>query len=67
MFVFTGGGVWSPAVTELDFALIEVLFEFGPFSGGRGPVFPGGPGRPAAGEVGLVVADDVFLMPGNPI
>lgn len=50
MFVFTGGGVWSPTVAELDFAFIEVLFEFGPFGGGRGPVCPG---RPAAGEVGL--------------
>lgn len=50
MFVFTGGGVWSPTVAELDFAFIEVLFEFGPFGGGRGPVCPG---RLAAGEVGL--------------
>lgn len=65
MFVFSGGGVCSPSVAELDVVLIEVLFEFGPFSGGQGPVFPGVPCRPAAGEVGLVVADDVLLKDGH--
>ncbi|GAP54701.1 hypothetical protein AHiyo6_12660 [Arthrobacter sp. Hiyo6] len=65
VFVFAGGGVGPPAVAEFDFALIEVLFEFGPFRGGRGPVFPGGPRGATAGEVGLVVADDVFLEDGH--
>ena len=65
MFVFAGGGVGSPAVSQLDFTLIEVLFEFGPFTVGRRPVFLGGPGLPAPGQVGLLVADDVFLEDGD--
>ncbi|BAS07612.1 hypothetical protein AHiyo4_10340 [Arthrobacter sp. Hiyo4] len=53
--------------TQIDQAQprVEVLFEFGPFRGGRGPLFPGGPGCPTAGEVGTVVADDVFLEDGD--
>ena len=38
-----------------------MLLEFGAFGVGDGPVFLDGAHRASAGEVGLVVADDVFF------
>ncbi len=53
--------VWPAAVSELDLAFVEGLFELCPFLAGRGPVLLGGAKGSPSGEVRLVVADDVFL------
>jgi len=42
MLVLAGRGVRTPALSELDFALVEVDLELVPLRGGDRPVFPGG-------------------------
>ena len=49
------------ASSQLDFALVEVLLEPEPFGLGHGAVLIGGPCPAAAVEVGLVVADEIFV------
>jgi hypothetical protein len=61
VLVRTGGAVWSAAVAEFDLALVEVCLEFAPFGVAGRPVFVIGPQLSAPGEMGLVVADEVFL------
>ena len=61
MLVLARGGIGAPALAEFDFAFIEVLLELVPLSGGRGPILTSRPRRAPAGEMGLVVADDIFL------
>ena len=65
MLVLAGRGVGPAAVAELDLALVEVGLELGPLVVGDGPVLGGGPDLAPAGEVGLVVADDVFVEDGD--
>jgi hypothetical protein len=57
----TRGPVRAAAVAELDLALVEVFLELSPLGAGGGPVLVVGPQRAASGEVGVVVADEVFL------
>ncbi|MFI7114573.1 hypothetical protein ACIBK9_50265 [Nonomuraea sp. NPDC050227] len=61
MLVLAGCSVGSGASAQLDFALIEVFFKVEQFGVGHWAVFVGGPGSAAAVEVGLVVADEVFV------
>jgi hypothetical protein len=65
VFVLAGGDVGAPAVAQIDHAFIEVLFESGPFHGGRRTVFLGRAGGTPPAEVGLVMPDDVFLENGD--
>jgi hypothetical protein len=65
MLVLAGRGVGTTALSELDFAFVEVNLELVPLRGGDRPVFPGGSGGPPTGEVCLVVPDDVFVEDGD--
>jgi len=65
VLVFAGRGVRAPALAEFDLAFVEVLIELGPFGLGHRTVFAGWPGGAPVGQVGLVVADDVFLEDGD--
>lgn len=65
VFVFAGGGVGPGAIAELDFAFVEVFFEFSPFGLGGRFVFACWTGGAALVEVFLVVPDDVFTEDGD--
>ena len=65
MLVLAGGGIGPAAVAEFELALVEVFLELLPFLRGCRPVFGPWALFPAAGQVGLVVADDVFFEHGD--
>jgi len=65
VFVFASSGVGAPAAAEFDLPLVEVGFELIPLLAGDGAVLAGRSSSAARGEVGLVVADDVFVEDGD--
>lgn len=65
VFVFAWGGIGPGAVAELDFAFVEVFFEFSPFGLGWRFVFACWTGGASLVEVFLVVPDDVFAEDGD--
>jgi hypothetical protein len=50
VFVDAGRAVGAPAITEFDFAEVEMLLEFGPFGFGQVAVFLAGPQGVNAGR-----------------
>jgi hypothetical protein len=65
VFVAAGCGVGTPAVAELQRAFVEVFLELDPLGVGGWSIFLGGSHRPPVGEMGLVVAHDVFVEHRN--
>ncbi|MGQ4354885.1 hypothetical protein [Streptomyces drozdowiczii] len=65
MFVLAGGSVGAPAGPEFHLAAVEVLLELAPLLRGRVAVLAGWSDLAAVVQVGLVVADDVFVEAGD--
>ena len=61
VFMRTGRAIRSAAVAELDLSLVEVFLKFTPLGVAGRPVFVVGSQVTPSGEMGLVVADQVFL------
>ena len=65
VLVLAGGAVGAGAGAEFDLAFVEVLLELGPFGVADRAVLVGVADLAALLEVGLVVADDVFVEDGD--
>jgi hypothetical protein len=65
MLMLTRRAVGTPAGAQLDLALIEMLFELGPFLSVGCRYSPGGRVARRRSRVGLVVTDDVVVEDGH--